>query len=89
MTDGPRDGLIDAFNNNLLYYVASVLDPHIEPSLIVSRMSGLDLEFVVPRVRKFLEHHTLQSHSPRVKLTIHVHREFQNNRRLGLRLYTS
>lgn len=55
MTDGARDGLIDTFNNNLLYYVASVLNPHIKSSLIVSRMSGLGSEFVISRVRKFLD----------------------------------
>lgn len=42
-------------NDNLLYYVASVLDPRIKSSLIVSRMSEQDSGFIVSQVRDFLK----------------------------------
>ena len=42
-------------DDNLLYYVASVLDPRIKSSLIVSQMSEQDSGFIVSQVREFLK----------------------------------
>jgi hypothetical protein len=42
-------------DDNLLYYVASVLDPHIKTSLIVSQMSEQDSGLIVSQVRGSLE----------------------------------
>ncbi|KAJ6003904.1 hypothetical protein N7540_013186 [Penicillium herquei] len=42
-------------DDNLLYYVASVLDPRIKSSLIVSQMSEQDLALIVSQVREFLK----------------------------------
>jgi hypothetical protein len=41
--------------DNLLYYVASVLDPRIKSSLIVSQMSEQDSGLIVSQVREFLK----------------------------------
>jgi hypothetical protein len=42
-------------DDNLLYYVASVLDPRIKSSLIVSQMSEQDSGLIVSQVREFLK----------------------------------
>ncbi|KAJ5752721.1 hypothetical protein N7520_009638 [Penicillium odoratum] len=42
-------------DDNLLYYVASVLDPRIKSSLIVSQMSEQDSALIVSQVREFLK----------------------------------
>ncbi|OJZ88799.1 hypothetical protein ASPFODRAFT_103956, partial [Aspergillus luchuensis CBS 106.47] len=42
-------------DDNLLYYVASVLDPRIKSSLIVSQMSEQDSGFIISQVRDFLK----------------------------------
>ncbi|KAJ5413612.1 hypothetical protein N7509_000239 [Penicillium cosmopolitanum] len=42
-------------DDNLLYYVASVLDPRIKSSLILSRMSEQDSGLIVSQVREFLK----------------------------------
>ncbi|KAJ5100906.1 hypothetical protein N7456_006958 [Penicillium angulare] len=42
-------------DDNLLYYVASVLDPRIKSSLIVSQMSEQDAGLIVSQVRNFLK----------------------------------
>jgi hypothetical protein len=42
-------------DDNLLYYVASVLDPRIKSSLIVSQISEQDSALIVSQVREFLK----------------------------------
>ena len=42
-------------DDNLLYYVASVLDPRIKSSLIVSQMSEQDSGLIISQVREFLK----------------------------------
>ncbi|KAJ5593543.1 hypothetical protein N7537_010447 [Penicillium hordei] len=48
-------------DDNLLYYVASVLDPRIKSSLIVSQMSEQDSGLIVSQVREFLKKESPQT----------------------------
>jgi hypothetical protein len=42
-------------DNNILYYVASVLDPRIKTSFIEAQMSAPDAQLIISQVREFLQ----------------------------------
>lgn len=63
-------------DDNLLYYVASVLDPRIKSSLIVSQMSDQDAGLIISQVREFLK-----KEYPPEAFTLH---ESENSRPPGM-----